>query len=62
VQTILTFEDGAGMQLTTATYYTPSGRCIHGTGIEPDYTVPDDPETEADEALEFALDYLRDRP
>ena len=62
VQTILTFQDGAGMQLTTATYYTPSGRCIHGTGIEPDYTVPDDPETAEDETLLFALDWLRDRP
>ena len=62
VQTILTFADGAGMQLTTATYYTPSGRCIHGTGIEPDYTVPDDPDTEEDETLLYALDWLRSRP
>lgn len=40
VQTIITFrEDGAGMQLTTSAYYTPSGRSIHGTGIAPDLVV-----------------------
>ena len=40
VQTMLPFRtDGAGMQLTTATYYTPKGRMIHGTGITPDVPV-----------------------
>lgn len=58
VQTVIPFEDGAGMQLTTAAYYTPAGRSIHGTGITPDYEVPDDPETDADETLEFALKWL----
>ncbi len=32
-------EDGAGMLLTTMRYYTPSGVCIHGLGIEPDVVV-----------------------
>lgn len=36
VQTVMNFrEDGAGMQLTTASYYTPSGRSIHGVGVSP---------------------------
>lgn len=40
VQTVITFrDDGAGMQLTTSGYYTPSGRSIHKTGIEPDVPV-----------------------
>ena len=40
VQVIIPFmSDGAGMQLTIARYYTPSGRCIHGTGVEPDVAV-----------------------
>ena len=40
VQTIIPFTtDGAGLQLTTATYYTPEGRSIHGTGITPDVEV-----------------------
>lgn len=61
VQTVIPFEDGAGLQLTTATYYTPNGRCIHNTGVVPDYEVVDDPETETDEALEFARNWLVER-
>ena len=38
VQTILELEnsDGAALRLTMAKYYTPSGVCIHGIGIDPD--------------------------
>ena len=38
VQTILPLDnsDGAALRLTMAKYYTPSGVCIHGIGIEPD--------------------------
>lgn len=39
VQSIYEFGDGTGLRLTTAKYYTPSGECIHGTGIEPDIEV-----------------------
>ncbi len=39
VQTVFPFEDGSGMSMTIAKYYTPSGVCIHGVGIEPDYEV-----------------------
>ena len=39
VQTSLEFRDGSGMKVTTARYYTPSGECIHGAGIEPDIEV-----------------------
>lgn len=39
VQTTVPFTDGAGMSLTIAKYYTPSGVCIHGIGIEPDVEV-----------------------
>jgi len=39
VQTILPLSDGSGLRLTTAMYYTPSGRSIQLTGIEPDITV-----------------------
>ncbi|MGH7002305.1 MAG: S41 family peptidase, partial [Stellaceae bacterium] len=41
VQTILPVkESGGAIRLTTALYYTPSGRSIQGTGIEPDVIVP----------------------
>lgn len=39
VQNVYSFGDGSGMSVTTARYYTPGGRCIHETGIEPDYVV-----------------------
>ena len=40
VQTILPLSDGSGLRLTTARYYTPSGRSIQISGIEPDIEVP----------------------
>jgi carboxyl-terminal processing protease len=40
VQTILPLPDGAGLRLTTAKYYTPSGESIQATGIKPDMAVP----------------------
>lgn len=39
VQTIVPMQDNSAMRLTTARYYTPSGRSIQGTGIEPDILV-----------------------
>jgi carboxyl-terminal processing protease len=65
VQTMLPFRtDGAGMQLTTATYFTPKGRSIHGVGIEPDVPVKStvavggDPDLEKDAQLKAAYDLL----
>ncbi len=39
VQSLRMLEDGSAIKLTTAKYYTPSERVIHGNGIEPDYTI-----------------------
>jgi len=39
VQTILPLSDGSGLRLTTAKYYTPSGRSIQLSGIAPDIEV-----------------------
>ncbi len=36
VQTILPLQNGTAIKLTTARYYTPSGRSIQAQGIEPD--------------------------
>jgi carboxyl-terminal processing protease len=36
VQTILPLDDSSALRLTTAKYYTPSGRSIQATGIVPD--------------------------
>ena len=39
VQSIIPLNDGAGLKMTTAHYYTPAGRSIQVTGITPDVTV-----------------------
>jgi len=39
VQTILPMVDGSALKLTTARYYTPSGRSIQAKGIEPDVKI-----------------------
>jgi carboxyl-terminal processing protease len=39
VQTVYPLEDRSGLRLTTALYYTPSGRSIQEVGIEPDIVV-----------------------
>ncbi|MGH6945777.1 MAG: S41 family peptidase [Kiloniellales bacterium] len=39
VQTIIPLSGNGAMRLTTARYYTPSGRSIQATGIEPDIRV-----------------------
>jgi carboxyl-terminal processing protease len=41
VQTIIPLDDGSGLRLTTALYYTPNGRSIQATGIVPDVIVKD---------------------
>jgi carboxyl-terminal processing protease len=40
VQTILPLKNGDALRLTTARYYTPSGRVIHEVGITPDIELP----------------------
>jgi len=41
VQTVRELPDGSGIRITTALYYTPSGKSIHDVGIEPDEVVED---------------------
>ena len=36
VQTVIPLQDGSGLRLTTAAYYTPSGKNLMDKGIEPD--------------------------
>jgi carboxyl-terminal processing protease len=43
IQTVIPFGDGTGMELTTAYYYTPSGRRIQGQGVIPDIVVEPQP-------------------
>ncbi|MDO5642812.1 MAG: S41 family peptidase [Paracoccus sp. (in: a-proteobacteria)] len=53
VQTVVPVTSDSAMRLTTARYYTPSGRSIQALGINPDIIVvqpPPKPRTEEDEA------------
>jgi carboxyl-terminal processing protease len=59
VQTILPLADGSAMRLTTALYYTPSGKTIHEKGIIPDIEVKDMEESQgktAEKLRDEALD------
>ncbi len=64
VQTLLTYdEDGAGLQLTTSSYYDANDRSIHGVGVQPDVevaleadSVPLDPDPVSDNQLAAAID------
>lgn len=51
VQTILPLGNGTAIKLTTARYYTPSGRSIQAKGIEPDIVVEDPASPEGDEGF-----------
>ncbi|MCS7203393.1 MAG: S41 family peptidase [Thermodesulfovibrio sp.] len=39
VQSLIPLSDGSALKLTTAKYYTPKGKSIHGVGIIPDIVV-----------------------
>ncbi|WP_372892521.1 S41 family peptidase [Rhodosalinus sp.] len=49
VQTVMPLRGDAAMRLTTARYYTPSGRSIQALGISPDILVPQRPAAETDD-------------
>ena len=49
VQTIVPLGGGGAARLTTALYFTPSGRSIQSRGIRPDVVVVDEPEADEDE-------------
>jgi carboxyl-terminal processing protease len=42
VQTVIPLEGGSALRLTTARYYTPSGRSIQADGIHPDLVIEND--------------------
>ncbi|WP_373045011.1 S41 family peptidase [Vulgatibacter sp.] len=47
VQTVIDLDDGSGLKMTIARYYTPKHRTIHGKGVEPDLVVKDEEAGEA---------------
>lgn len=63
VQTVIPLEDGAALKLTTARYYTPSGRSIQAEGITPDIVVEQirPPEEKAEEKANAEAHMLREK-
>jgi carboxyl-terminal processing protease len=59
VQTVLPLGENGALKLTTARYYTPSGRSIQAKGIEPDYkiseNIPDELKGKVDSKGEASL-------
>lgn len=68
VQTIFDLKDGSAIKLTTSEYFTPKGRNIQGTGLEPDVEVELDKdqlkkvtvEKEEDNQLKKAVETVMD--
>jgi len=52
VQTIIPLANRGALRLTTARYFTPSGRSIQAEGIEPDVVVTEESPSESKEAAE----------
>lgn len=62
VQRINRLDDGTAIKLTVSAYFTPSGKNIHGIGIEPDIELPYDydayEENGVDNQVEKAIEVL----
>ncbi len=56
VQSTIPLADGSALKLTTQTYYTPSGECIHGKGIKPDIELEYEFQGGEDDAYSVDLD------
>nr|WP_317356909.1 S41 family peptidase [uncultured Tyzzerella sp.] len=59
VQNMYQLADGSGVKITMAKYYTPSGVCIQGTGIEPDYKVTNPENSDKDLQLEKGIEVIK---
>jgi len=55
VNTLYQLKDGSGLLITTARWFTPNGRMIEGEGITPNYEL----ELEGEDAIQWAIDYLK---
>ena len=53
VQSVIDLKDGYGLKLTTARYYTPSGRSIQAKGITPDIELDDITLTEPEDSVDL---------
>jgi carboxyl-terminal processing protease len=55
INTLYQLKDGSGVYITTHRWLTPNGRPIEGEGISPDYELIEE------DAVQWAIDYLKDK-
>ena len=60
VQSVFHVTPNTGLKLTTAMYYTPSGRSIHKVGVAPDVEIELPEKATSDVQLKKAEEYLRE--
>lgn len=56
VQSVIPFQDGSAVSLTTARYYTPAGNYIHEKGVEPDTEISLDIKATEEESIDNQLE------
>jgi len=61
VQTIRPLSDGSALKLTVARYFTPSGRSIQASGIEPDIRVEPHASPETKKETNHTLNFIREK-
>ena len=61
VQAVIPLPFGEALKLTIAKYYTPNGRSIDGTGIEPDEVVEQPAESTTDLQLAKAIEVMKNK-
>ena len=61
VQTLLKLDDGSGLKMTIALYYTPKGNSIHNRGVQPDIVLKSSKQDSPDKDLqvEQTINYLK---
>lgn len=59
IQSVFFLKNKSALKLTIQEYYTPNENKINKVGIEPDYLVEDNEETEEDEQLQKAIELLK---
>jgi carboxyl-terminal processing protease len=58
VQKLFPLSNGAALQMTVSQYYTPSGRMIEGTGVQPNLSYPLPHDMREDSYVEHIADLL----
>lgn len=60
VQDVIDLEDGSGIKITAAEYFTPDGECIHKVGIEPDIMIEFDRDAYLNDDIDNQLEKAKE--